>query len=249
MKSNISTEEFSPFPMVIACTGCATRYQIDQPRSFTCPHCGSDIRILEDRKVLIQKQEESEVLIPYESETIHQEDFNEETEIQKLLDINHEVRKLAAERLGRHGSSKAVIPLIKVLGDTNFSLIISAVVALGRIGDSRASRALVLLRKESDDPQMTSATSRALRQIKYSTLANIVSYDIEDGKMINLPLDSDDFPSNKSLKTVKFTNKPKEKNTIKLVNCPHCNQKIILNIYPKSDKKRKEGEKNRITWV
>jgi len=47
--------ETSPdiFPLAIACTGCATRYKIDKPRGFTCPHCGNHIQILGDGKVEI----------------------------------------------------------------------------------------------------------------------------------------------------------------------------------------------------
>jgi hypothetical protein len=47
----------SPFPMAIACTGCATRYQIDRPRGFSCPHCGNHIQIHQDGKVeIVPKQ-------------------------------------------------------------------------------------------------------------------------------------------------------------------------------------------------
>ena len=46
-------EGSSLFPMAMACTGCATRYRIDKPRGFTCPHCGNHIQVLEDGKVEI----------------------------------------------------------------------------------------------------------------------------------------------------------------------------------------------------
>lgn len=47
------SESSDIFPMPIACTGCATRYRIDRPRAFTCPHCGNHIEILQDGRVEI----------------------------------------------------------------------------------------------------------------------------------------------------------------------------------------------------
>ena len=66
------------FPMAIACTGCATRYKIDRPRAFDCPHCGNHLQILGNGKVEItpkrsyEKEIEKIEELPPEPTTVQQ---------------------------------------------------------------------------------------------------------------------------------------------------------------------------------
>lgn len=52
-ESDTMAEDGSPFPMAVGCPGCSTRYRIDGPRRFTCPHCNNHISILPDGRVEI----------------------------------------------------------------------------------------------------------------------------------------------------------------------------------------------------
>jgi len=91
-------EDTDIFPMAIACTGCATRYRIDRPRAFECPHCGNHIEILEDGKVEITLKKAYEMEIQQLEEPLTdtpsqdiKKTIEEEKEIKKIIEEEEEI--------------------------------------------------------------------------------------------------------------------------------------------------------------
>ncbi|MBI5724407.1 MAG: HEAT repeat domain-containing protein [Planctomycetes bacterium] len=69
--------------------------------------------------------------------------MNPENVIPFLENADSEVRKIAAETLGKIGDRKAVVPLIKTLKDNDKDVRTACIVALCKIGDSRAVEPII----------------------------------------------------------------------------------------------------------
>lgn len=94
------SEGNSLFPMAIACTGCATKYRIDGPRGFTCPHCGNHIQILNDGKVEIIPK----ATMAREVEQLEEPPGSEAAESDVIRNRQQELEKLESMDRVEHGT-------------------------------------------------------------------------------------------------------------------------------------------------
>jgi HEAT repeat protein len=77
------------------------------------------------------------------------------------------VRGRAALMLGKLGSPRAVLPLIRALDAPGLQTPLNAAQALGKLGDPRAIKPLLIM-ASSADPQFRAAALEALERLGYS---------------------------------------------------------------------------------
>jgi hypothetical protein len=85
--------------------------------------------------------------------------------IQALGDSGWEVRRAAAEALGKLGDPQAVPPLIKALGDSDRDVRFAAAWALGKLGDPQAIPALIQALGDRSE-NVRRAAQQAIQQIE-----------------------------------------------------------------------------------
>jgi HEAT repeat protein len=113
------------------------------------------------------------VLMIFASSIPNVEKMREKKDVKGLIkalgdEKDSEVRGNAAQALGTIGDARAVEPLIRALGDSDWRVLWNAARALGKIGDPQAVEPLILLLRdpliEGRDP-VRKAIRRALEKL------------------------------------------------------------------------------------
>lgn len=90
---------------------------------------------------------------------------NIETFIQLLRNEDWEIRKNAAEILGKIGNQCAIKPLLDVLHDENFEVRMSVIESLGLIGDPLSVESLICILKDDEDEEIIMLSAWSLGEI------------------------------------------------------------------------------------
>jgi HEAT repeat protein len=96
-----------------------------------------------------------------------------EPSLKALRDENGDVRKSAAEALGKIGDKRAIEPLIKALGDENGDVRESAAEVLGKIGDKRAVEPLLKALEDENEYSVVATATNAIANAIKSITANL----------------------------------------------------------------------------